>query len=313
MRLAPVLLLVLAAALARPAAAQDPGLDVLTWNVALLPAGVSDGSTWTRVARMPSVLRGHDVVILTEAFADRARAWLLAELRADYPHATRVVSGRNPFRQDGGVLVLSRWPIEREAQVVYSRGVGVDRLAEKGAVYARVRKHGRAYHVVGTHLQSGRPDQPARVAARAAQVRELRRFVDGLAIPAAEPLLLGGDLNVDLTLDAHGAPAGELAATLATLDAALPARPREGLTFTYDARLNALAKDERAHLDHVLWSRRHLAPGASAQRAFAARAAAPFLVRGRPVVDLSDHFPVAARYRFPAPTPGLTGAVGSTP
>lgn len=307
-----VLVLLLVALVPSCASAQE--LDVLTWNLALLPAGASDGSTWRRLPHMPGAIGRHDVLILTEAFADRPREWLLERLRGEYPHATRVVSGRNPLRQDGGVVILSRWPIEREAQVVYSRAAGVDRLAEKGAVYARVRKQGQVVHVVGTHLQSGRPDQPTRAAARAAQARQLRAFVEGLHLPADEPLLLGGDFNVDLTLAPDGAPRGELASLLATLNAALPARPLEGLRFTYDGLLNPLATDdERSHLDHVLWSRAHLAPRESAQGAHLARASAPFRVRGRDVLDLSDHHPLRATFRFGPPTTGLAGAVSGSP
>ncbi|MBW6456882.1 MAG: sphingomyelin phosphodiesterase [Trueperaceae bacterium] len=283
-----VALAVVAAAWAQPAVpTPDHVLDVLTFNAALLPELAASTRQSERAARMAPHLVGYDVLVLQEVFINRHREALLAELADAYPYRTALVGADGardlPWRQDGGTVILSRWPIEREAQLLFDDVCsGSDCLADKGVAYAAIRKGTRVYHVFATHAQSvyGR-DPPA---VRAAQFALLRAFVDAQGIPADEPVIVAGDLNVD----AH---TPELDAMLDALRAAWPPLVGDG-RYTWDPVANALAEGGREWLDYVLVSLDHAQPARAWNRALPLRDGG---------LDLSDHFAVWGRVIMPAP------------
>jgi endonuclease/exonuclease/phosphatase family metal-dependent hydrolase len=273
---------------AQPAeATPDHVLDVLTFNAALLPELAASTQQSDRAARMSPHLLGYDVLVLQELFINRHREALLAELAEAYPYRSALVgldgARELPWRQDGGTVILSRWPIEREAQLLFEDVCsGSDCLADKGVAYVAVRKGTRVYHVFTTHAQSVYGRRVEEV--RAAQFALLRRFVDAQGIPASEPVIVAGDLNVD-------AFTPELDAVLRVLRAAWP--PVVGdVRFTWDPDTNALAEGGREWLDYVLVSVDHAQPARAWNRAM------PFRDGD---LDLSDHFGVWGRVIMAAP------------
>jgi endonuclease/exonuclease/phosphatase family metal-dependent hydrolase len=293
-RLAALCLIVLEIACsdrAAPLAAIDPGkptpanvLDILTYNVFLRApsAFFRDGQDW-RVEHIPAAVTGHDVVVFQEAFSDAHRERLLELLAAAYPYRTRALGHDRVIAQDGGVILLSRWPIVREGQAVFGRTcAGVDCLADKGIVYARIDKLGRIFNVFGAHNQDGAEHRDV----REAQYARMKQFIDSFAIPAAEPVVIAGDLDVDML----GQP-DAYAAMKRILDAshALPPNGEAHLP-SWDGELNPLvASRSREVLDYVLYSNGHQAP----VEAFTE--VVPFRAEGR---VLSDHFAVHGRLEF---------------
>jgi len=262
-------------------------VDVLSANIYMPPIVAPDSSG--RAARLPAALRGHDIVLLQEAYSDGARITLLRGLARDYPYQSRVLGRDSGFRQDGGVVIISRWPIEHEYQMPFGALCdGSDCLADKGILYARVNKDGRRIHIFATHLQSG----AANSTVRERQLRRLRGLIDAMRLTPDEPVLIGGDLNVDRLTDRSNA--------FAMLAKVLEARhpdPPAGETFmpTFDPARNPLARDgKRAkYLDYILYSNRHLRPFLAVSR-----------VRALTDRDgsLSDHFAVHGRFVFEAPS-----------
>ena len=211
----------------------DEVLSVIAYNVYLLPSYVRNipfmGERFAlaqeeRAALIPRFLAPYDVVILSEAYDDGARATLLAGLRAQgFRYATRILGaacraasrcekgavyeqplteeaprggeGDTWFGEDGGVLIASRHPIGAAKELVYADCVESDCNAAKGFVYARIDKGGTRYHVIGTHAQFGW-DAEKRTA-KAAQFRAIRQFIEEHSgIPREEPIIVGGDFNV---------------------------------------------------------------------------------------------------------------------
>lgn len=260
-------------------------VDVLTSNVYMPPIVAPDSAG--RAARLPNALRGYDIVLLQEAYSDGARNTLLRGLAPDYPYQSRVLGRDFGFRQDGGVVIVSRWPIEHEYQLPFGALCrGSDCLADKGVLYARIDKAGRRIHVFATHLQSGAANNTL----RERQLRRLRNLIDSMRLPADEPVLVGGDLNVDC-LDA---PDGGFAMLARVLGARHPDPPaNEQRRPTFDPARNALARGgKRAeYLDYVLYSERHLRPFMAFNRLQDMRDADG---------SLSDHFAVHGRFVFEA-------------
>lgn len=256
-------------------------LDVLTFNAALLPGVAASTRQAERAAVMGPHLVGYDVLVLQELFDDRLAMPLLDELAAAYPYRTERV-GRDgarmiPWRQDGGVVILSRWPIEREAQMTFDATCsGTDCLADKGVAYAAIRKGDRIYHLFGTHAQSMYGVRVAEV--RAAQFALVRGFVDAQGIPADEPVVLAGDFNVD-------ALRPELDAMLATLRAVRPETTGPE-RYTWDPSGNAFAGGRAQWFDYVLYAADHAAPREAWNRVVPLRDGG---------LDLSDHYAVWGR------------------
>jgi len=256
-------------------------LDLLTFNAALLPGVVASTNQAERARLMAPHLHGYDVLVLQELFVDAWRERLLSELESAYPYRTELVgkdgARGNPLRQDGGIVILSRWPITRQAQMTFG-GVcsGSDCLGDKGVAYAEVRKGEFSYHVFGTHAQSEFGFRVEQV--RAAQFALMRAFVDEQGIPASEPVILAGDFNVD-------AYTPELASMLGVLNAVRPITTGVH-RFTWDPERNVWARGQQQWIDYVLFAADHVQPVAAWNRVVQLRAG---------TLDLSDHFAVWGR------------------
>ena len=214
-------------------ATSDEVLSVIAYNVYLLPSHVRAipfmGERFAiaqeeRAERIPPFLAPYDVVILSEAYDDDARAMLLDGLKArGFRYSTRILGsacraasscekgavyeqslsedaprggeGDTWFGEDGGVLIASKHPIGAASEWVYADCVEPDCNAAKGFVYARIDKGSARYHVIGTHAQFGWNAEQRE--AKAAQLSAIRQFLENESrIPRSEPVIVGGDFNV---------------------------------------------------------------------------------------------------------------------
>lgn len=301
-----------AASAAESGAAATPRLSVLSYNVFLMSKSLYPN--WGqdhRAAQIPrtSFYQGHDVVVLQEAFDNAASDALKANSAAQYPYQTPVVgrsktgwdatggaySSTTP--EDGGVTILSKWPIVRKEQVVYKDACGADWWSNKGFAYAVLNVNGAQVHVVGTHAQSTDPGCGAGEAAemRARQFRAIDAFLDGKNIPANEQVIVAGDLNVDSRTP-------ELASMLANADL-VNSDTRTGHPYSFDTALNSIANyryptDPREDLDYVLYRKGNARP-ANWENNVVKEESAPWTVSSwgtsYTYTNLSDHYPLIGR------------------
>nr|BAF73613.1 sphingomyelinase C [Streptomyces griseocarneus] len=297
-------------AMAAPAAA-TPSLKVLTYNTFLMSTGLYPN--WGQEHRAREIaaagfFQGNDVVVLQEAFDNAAADGLKAAAADRYPYQTPVVgrsrdgwdatggkySATTP--EDGGVTVLSKWPIVRKEQVIFNDACGADWWSNKGFAYVVLNVGGTRVHVVGTHAQSTDSGCAAGEAAadRSRQFRQIDAFLDAKNIPADEQVMLAGDLNVD----SHSA---EYASMLADGDLA-PADSRAGHPYSFDTKENSIAAyryptDPREDLDYVLHRNGHARP-AGWRNTVVQETSAPWTVsswgKRYTYTDLSGHYPVIA-------------------
>lgn len=273
---------------------QSFSFDVLTYNM-LLPPFLPQGQD-QRTPLFAAQLGGYDLLMLQEVFSDYHRKILLRDLAAAYPHQSRILGRDRGFAQDGGVVIVSKWPIELQFQKLFGElCAGKDCMADKGVLYARVNKQGRRVHLFAMHLQSG--DENAEVRGR--QIAAVKQLVDAMDLPGDEPVLIGGDLNVDRFEDQRD---GAFSAMTRRLDAVHPGPANGGdHAPSFDPARNPLAGGGTAqYLDYVLHSRAHLKPS----RAF--NQVRPVFAGDRP---LSDHFAVHGGFLFDAaPTRARPGS-----
>jgi len=267
-----------------PACGLAAQLDVLTYNVYLRPF-FHDGQE-IRARLLINKLSGYDAIVFQEAYADPARKTLRAGLRSRYPFHTRVLGEDSGLHQDGGVLILSKWPLTRQRQLVFTDDspsahlcpgpeccAGGDCYADKGVVYARIDKAGHRFHIFGAHLQSGR--EHWRI--RKDQLRVIRNFIISQHNRANEPVIIAGDMNVDRADPAQfAAMRSLLAAEQPPLNAASPTMPRA--IYTFDGPRNDLNDNDdiRRYVDYVLYSTAHAQPCRAVNRVRIFRAGQPW-------------------------------------
>ncbi|MFB6942481.1 MULTISPECIES: sphingomyelin phosphodiesterase [unclassified Streptomyces] len=295
-------------------AADVPSLRVLTYNTFLMSKNLYPN--WGqdhRAAEIPkaSFFQGHDVVVLQEAFDNSASDALARNASTQYPYQTPVVgrsksgwdatggaySATTP--EDGGVTVLSKWPIVRKEQYIYKDACGSDWWSNKGFVYAELDVDGARVHVVGTHAQSTDSGCKTGEAAqmRSRQFKQIDAFLDAKNIPASEQVIVAGDMNVD----SHSP---EYASMLA--DAGLTgADARTGHAYSFDTQDNSIAADRypddpREDLDHVLHRAGHAKPAGWTNEVVKEQST-PWTVSSwgtkYTYTNLSDHYPLIASAR----------------
>ncbi|MET4279835.1 MULTISPECIES: sphingomyelin phosphodiesterase [unclassified Bradyrhizobium] len=301
--LASVVLLALMAA-AHPARASPDAFDVLTYNVYLRPTTLFKNGQAIRARLLARVLAGYDAIVFQEAFDDGARNKLLSGVHREYPHRTKVVGRDVGLNQDGGVVIVSKWPIIRQAQRLFKKLCdGDDCKAQKGVSYALIKKEGRCYHLFGTHVQAD--DQKWQM--RKLQLGVLKQFIDSVHIRSNEPVMIAGDFNEDRYR-------GHYREMLDVLSAEHP--PQAGPTYTFNHLTNDLNDSGQfRYYDYVLYSRNHLQPGGSVNEVRSFLSPSPwreFFWEGWHR-DLSDHYAVLGRFVFPPAPAGLPCPSGSTP
>ncbi|KOG11010.1 sphingomyelin phosphodiesterase [Streptomyces viridochromogenes] len=301
----------LAGAAPTAAAAEQapPPLRVLSYNVflfsrTLYPNWGQDHRA-AEIAKAP-FFRGNDVVVVQEAFDNASSDALKAAVAGEYPHQTPVVgrtrsgwdatggaySATTP--EDGGVAILSRWPVLRKEQYVFKDACGADWWSNKGFAYVVLNVNGSKVHVVGTHAQSTDPGCAAGEAAamRSRQFRTIDAFLDARNIPAGEQVVVAGDLNVD-------SRTSEYASMLAD-GALVGADARTGHAYSFDTQDNSIARDRypddpREDLDYVLHRAGHARPMVWKNEVVKERSA-PWTVSSwgtdYTYTNLSDHYPV---------------------
>ncbi|MFF9478804.1 sphingomyelin phosphodiesterase [Streptomyces sp. NPDC014733] len=291
------------------AAAAPPRLKVLTYNTFLMSKTLYPN--WGQDHRAQAIpdadfFRGNDVVVLEEAFDNSSSDALKSRAAAEYPYQTPVV-GRTKdgwdatggaysavTPEDGGVTLLSKWPVLRKEQYVYKDACGSDALSNKGFVYAVLDVNGTKVHVVGTHTQSTDSGCKAGEAAadRASQLTEMDAFLDAKKIPADEEVMVAGDFNID-------SRSPEYDALLTNADLA-PADSRTGHPYSFDTQENSIAKDRypndpREDLDYVLHRNGHARP-AGWNNTVVKEESAPWTVSSwgtqYTYTNLSDHYPL---------------------
>ncbi|MFF1657176.1 sphingomyelin phosphodiesterase [Streptomyces sp. NPDC058255] len=292
-------------------AATTPSMRVLTYNVFLMSKNLYPN--WGqdhRAAEIPksSFFRGNDVVVLQEAFDNSASDALKSSAAAEYPYQTPVVgrsrsgwdatggaySSTTP--EDGGVTVLSKWPVLHKEQYVYKDACGADWWSNKGFAYVVLNVNGTKVHVVGTHAQSTDPGCGAGEAAamRSRQFKTIDAFLDAKNIPAGEQVLVAGDFNVD-------SRSAEYASMLADADL-VGADTRAGHPYSFDTQDNSIAHDRyptdpREDLDYVLHRAGHARP-AVWKNEVVKEQCAPWTVSSwgtdYTYTNLSDHYPLRA-------------------
>ncbi|WP_154643443.1 sphingomyelin phosphodiesterase [Leptospira interrogans] len=297
-------------------------IKVLSHNVFMLPTNLPRWGNWGHDERAKRIsksdyVKNQDVIVFEEAFDTSARKILLDNLREEYPYQTDVV-GRTKKNWDaslgnfrsyslvnGGVVILSKWPIEEKIQYIFNdSGCGTDWFANKGFVYVKINKEGKKFHVIGTHAQS--QDQNCSnlgIPNRANQFDDIRNFIYSKNIPKDETVLIVGDLNVIKESNEYYDMISRLNVN----------EPRYvGVPFTWDAKTNEIAayyyeNEEPVYLDYIFVSKSHAQPPVWQNLAYDPVSKQTWTVSGYTSDEFSDHYPIYGFVYADPSTPTKSG------
>lgn len=179
------------ASLVTPTAAAATGgtFEVLTYNVAGLPEGLSSGNPAVNTPLISPRLAPYQIVNVQEDFNYHAA------LYAGDNHAHRTpTSGGVPF--GSGLNTLSHLPYSDLERTKWSSCNGTDCLTPKGFTYKRIRL-ADGVHVDLYNLHPNAGTENADLAARRSNVSQLSRFI--AANSAGNAVIVMGDTNTRYT------------------------------------------------------------------------------------------------------------------
>ncbi|WP_305423807.1 sphingomyelin phosphodiesterase [Photobacterium leiognathi] len=260
-------------------------LKMLTYNIWALTPLASHVNQ--RLNELPKFLSNYDVIALQEVFYSDKRRSFLQKLAKEYPYQTKVLKapsfyGLNVY--DGGVIIVSKYPIVSKDYHVFSRCSGSDCLADKGVVYAEVVKGGKSYHVFATHAAS--TDSYSARVDRIYQFWDINKFAKRQNIPKNEVVIFSGDFNVNKNKYFNH----DYKWMQSLLNANEP-KYSGHTAATYDKSLNSFVKSNSEYLDYVFVSNVYGKVKSNVNRVFIPRTTSNSLWYHW---DLSDHFPVEA-------------------
>lgn len=176
-------------------------LNALSYNFYSRPRIIFKDSQVARAKKFTERLEAYeiqngeiDVLLLQEIFDNKVHKILKKDLKAmGFIFRTKRIDTWN--RINGGALIYSRWPITTKDNYMFKKAYIFNAPAAKGANYARILKEDKIFHFINIHLDSFDADF------RKSQMVNIKKWIDAKYIPSDEPVIMGGDYNIDLYKD----------------------------------------------------------------------------------------------------------------
>ena len=232
-------------------------INLLTWNIKMLPGPLGNGSDDELRARKicDAILDvDPDIVCLQEVFDEGIRSIVNEHLSDAYGNIIEKSDVRLSLAQDSGLFFASKYPITSHMFRPYFNGVMSDALANKGALAVSIDTQDGPIAVITSHLQADYGDIGEYEDVRRYQISQIAK----VSASFSEPTLIVGDLNISAEENEDPEiPTPEYLRFLRLLDARDLFREEchgcTGTTFDPD---NPMVKDneEAQRLDYILAS-----------------------------------------------------------
>ncbi|KAF9347462.1 hypothetical protein BGX26_001041 [Mortierella sp. AD094] len=286
-------------------AAANVTLSVLTNNLYFMSEILYPNwgqRTRAQLVASSDYVKYHDILVFEECWDSDPCGILRDGLRSQYPYQTPTVgstksgwdstsgSYSSTIPENGGVVIMSKWPITQKRQFIYKDACGADWWSLKGFAYVEINYQGANVHVFGTHTQSDDTSCSSGQAAsdRASQLSSMRSYIDSLNIPSNELVIMAGDFNIDRN-------SAEYASTLTRLNAN-QAGTFDGFPYTWDPKTNEIAhynypNDPSQYIDFVFTDKKHKAVKSMVQTSLYVKSP-EYTIQNVAYHEYSDHYPV---------------------
>lgn len=277
-------------------------VNILSQNAYMRPSELFFDDQDVRKDYYDDVLHNYDAIIFQELFDDDVRVSMLSQLAAEYPYQSTIVDVPNHGAldpvQDGGILIVSRWPIETQDQFLFGNNCNADDcLAYKGFKYCKINKLGVKYHLFGTHMDAFNEEIDVNI--RKAQLQQAKTYIAGKSIPADEAVLFGGDLNIDKITNKWG----EYDSLWTPFFGAQAPVFDNPLNPSWNSQTNHYlsgTSDPAEYLDYVLPMKSNLLPTTTINQVTPYRTNADAMWKK---FDISDHYGIRGIFEYPGSVP----------
>lgn len=155
------------------------------------------------------LLNNYDIICNQEAFSGfNSRKERLVAHAAKMGFMYEVLPSKpsffQPFTIDSGLVILSRFPILKKAEMTFSRYIASDSISKKGTLYARIKIGNSILHLFNTHLQANYLHSSFYTYLKSIhfriwyQLKELSQFIDQQTadMSASDRIMVVGDFNI---------------------------------------------------------------------------------------------------------------------
>jgi endonuclease/exonuclease/phosphatase family metal-dependent hydrolase len=137
-------------------------IKILTYNICLLPPPLNTNENDWKDERMNEFIKyfpQFDIICLQELFGllnNRKHDLIRFAVKSGFFFFVDSPSPSflSKYLADGGLVILSRFPIIESAFIPFKYGVLSDSLAQKGVLYAQIQIKNSILHLFTTHLQA---------------------------------------------------------------------------------------------------------------------------------------------------------------
>jgi endonuclease/exonuclease/phosphatase family metal-dependent hydrolase len=188
-------------------------IKFLTYNIFLRPPPIKNNENDWKDERLEDFckeLYNYDIICFQEIFGtlnSRKQILIRAATKTGYFFYidTSSPSFLSKYLIDGGLLMLSRFPIVSYSFHPFQYGVISDSLAEKGVLYAKILVKDCYLHLFTSHLQAsyfncGEFHFRVSCETRMSQIKQINTFMAGVLsqeYSKKDRIILCGDFNVD--------------------------------------------------------------------------------------------------------------------
>jgi endonuclease/exonuclease/phosphatase family metal-dependent hydrolase len=188
-------------------------IRLLTYNIFLRPPPIrNNDNDWKdeRLEEFCKLISNYDIICLQEMFGllnSRKQFLIRAATKGGFFFYVDTCSPSfiSKYMVDGGLIILSRFPIVSYSFCPFRYGVIADSLSEKGVLYAKIAVRDCFLHVFTSHLQasyydSGPSNFEISFLTRMDQMRQISYIISEVLkseYDKRDKVILVGDFNVD--------------------------------------------------------------------------------------------------------------------
>lgn len=243
-----------------------------------------------------------DVIVLTEVWNDESKNEIANATKSNFPYDVHTDTG--PLNLGDGIVVLSKFPINKQKFEVFNDAVGWDYFSYKGFWELELEtREGTALYLYATHLQADDFNSSTRTL-------QINQIYKSMQDKLNYPMLLVGDLNIPSGTSEHQ----NFLYKLPFLSDPVPWKSTDFDTYNYHNRLayHFSSSDKTiSRYDYINYSKRDFTPVAGSLKM--ERPKYSTSIAGENVMlDVSDHYPLEVTYKLrTSKTPELSGVYSS--
>lgn len=272
--------------------AYEGKLKILTWNVQMVPR---IGSIFSSSLRKMQEERtdwiiehmnntDYDMVLLQECFDNKFIDAAQERLAHKYPHTILPVRP-HWFKLSNGLMILSKYRLEKIENIVFRKLSHSDMFTAKGAIMVKVRLDSQNLYIVNTHLQADY-DTKKYQDIRKEQLASIQsELIEKYVLRENEKVLVVGDLNIEEDLES--AEYKSLAKEFRWKDWVYEFFKKPSHSFDKDNFWNKEYK-QSCRLDYFLAN--------FSSRIFRINIEKPKKLIGNKEIDLADHYGISAEF-----------------